>query len=427
MKSKAIMSNTLQRVTVALALSLAVVACEQAKSSNPLSPLIAGPIAGVEVTTPKLLEPPASKEIAVELQPVALVIENASTNGVRPVSYTFQVATDALFLNPVYSKSGVPSGEGGRTTHRLPDALGAEQTYYWRAKADDGANGSDYTSPASFRIFTPVVINEPTPKSPANGSTITTRKPTLVIQNASRTGPAGVIKYLFEAADSPTMAIRIASVEVSEGSGGETSYAVPTDLPYATPFFWRVRAFDPTHVGPWSPVFSFVTPAAPPPVPTPPPAPPPGGGGGGGSTGDELNLNDVTWVKGVPIANWAVTSTLTRVTSGSDFCTEHTMAGRWPILGFFDIPGVTVEGNQIMIANINGKWYGGGGEWLRPGQVCKFLGNDVGASVYYDSPPLQYWSPKTGEVVGVAVSTPSRAGQWGTAERSNVILIRWGQ
>jgi hypothetical protein len=138
-------------------------------------------------------------------------------------------------------------------------------------------------------------------------------------------------------------------------------------------------------------------------------------------------LKTVKWVKGEPILNWAVTSTLTRVTSGSTLCTEHTKAGQWPILPWFDVPGVTVEGNQIMIANIGGTWYGGAGEWLRPGQVCKDVSGNIGEGVYYDSPPLQFWTPRTGEVVGIAVSTPSRSGQWGTAERSNVILIRWGQ
>ena len=29
------------------------------------------------------------------------------------------------------------------------------------------------------------------------------------------------------------------------------------------------------------------------------------------------------------------------------------------------------------------------------------------------------------QVNGLAVSTPARAGQWGTAERSNIVHIRW--
>ena len=40
-------------------------------------------------------------------------------------------------------------------------------------------------------------------------------------------------------------------------------------------------------------------------------------------------------------------------------------------------------------------------------------------------PPLCYWIPQPGEYSGLGVSTPSRAGQWGSAERSNVILVQW--
>jgi hypothetical protein len=414
------------RHAVLFAMLVVAASCEQGKSANPLSPLIAGPIEGVSVSAPILLEPTTNQAIDVAQQPLTLMIENGSSNGVRPVLYLVDVSTDANFTTMVFQKSGIPAGPNGRTTVKLPDPLAPERTYYWRSKADDGANASAYTAAKSFSIFTPVVIGAPTLKAPTDGGKLTTRRPTLTINNAIRTGPAGAITYLFEAAESPTMAVRLAAVEIAEGSGGETSFAVTSDLPYATRYFWRVRAFDPKHEGPWSAVFSFVTPDAPPPPPvvTPPPSTP--GPTPGPAPGDELNLNDVTWAKGEHIKNWAVTSTITRAyRNGSDFCTEHTKSGQWPVLGFFDIPGVVVEGSQIMIANIGGKWYGGAGEWLRPGQVCKLIDGHVGQNVYYDSPPLQYWTPSPGELVGVAVSTPSRAGQWGTAERSNVVLIRW--
>ncbi|MDB5097394.1 MAG: hypothetical protein JWM80_1815 [Cyanobacteria bacterium RYN_339] len=51
--------------------------------------------------------------------------------------------------------------------------------------------------------------------------------------------------------------------------------------------------------------------------------------------------------------------------------------------------------------------------------------SDMGADTFYDTEPLKSWKPKSGELVGFAVSTPARAGQWGKAERSNVVLVRW--
>lgn len=398
-------------------------ACEREKSVSPLSPLIAGRLAGVSVSAPVPLEPQAQQAIPVGAQPLTLLIENSSTNGPRPVRYLFQIAGDAEFQAMVFEAGQVEPGAGGRTSLRLPDALAAERTYFWRVKADDGANPSGFSAPRSFSIFTPVVIEAPIPAAPANGSTITTRRPTLVVQNAPRSGPHGPISYLFEGGETPGFGIPGFTVVVPESPGGTTSFAVPDDLPYARTFFWRARAFDPGHTGPWSATSAFTTPAAP--VVPPPPGPGPGPGPGP-APGDELNLNDVVWVKGVHVGNWTVTSTITRVTTSNEtLCTEHTMSGRWPILDFFDIPGVYVEGNQIIIAKIGNTWYGGAGEWLRPGQVCKHTGPLVGPDIFYDSPPLQTWTPFEGEQVGIMVSTPSRSGQWGLAERSNVVLINW--
>src|SRR5207249_9653019 len=72
-------------------LVLALAACETSKSSNPLSATIAGPIPGVDISAPKLLEPNGER-IAVDDQPVTLLIENASTNGPRLLTYAMEVA-----------------------------------------------------------------------------------------------------------------------------------------------------------------------------------------------------------------------------------------------------------------------------------------------------------------------------------------------
>ncbi|MEO7192770.1 MAG: hypothetical protein ABI051_17110 [Vicinamibacterales bacterium] len=161
------------------------------------------------------------------------------------------------------------------------------------------------------------------------------------------------------------------------------------------------------------------------PAPPPPPPPPPSQGGGGGQTGDQLDLHSVSIVLGADLTNWAVTSTMINAyRSGSDLCTDHTKAGQWPRLSWFGDPNVPVEGNQWMFALINGRWYGGAGEWMRPGQVCKNIDGHVGAGAYGGT-IMEHWTPSPGELIGLAVSTPARAGQWGTAERSNVVLMRW--
>src|SRR6185503_17799182 len=88
-------------VAVASALS----GCEAKKSSTPLSPSVAGPIAGVSITAPKLVEPVQGFKYKESQQPIKLIVENATTTGVRPISYIFEVATDSGFTSKVYARS----------------------------------------------------------------------------------------------------------------------------------------------------------------------------------------------------------------------------------------------------------------------------------------------------------------------------------
>jgi hypothetical protein len=112
-------------------------------------------------------------------------------------------------------------------------------------------------------------------------------------------------------------------------------------------------------------------------------------------------------------------------------CIWHTKLGVWPSGIFFGDPNTLVEGNQWVLANINGRWYGGAAEWYRPGQACKDVTADNIArdAFYYDEQePLRSWVPAVGEVFGLMSTTPARA--WPHMrtldERTNVVLVRWG-
>src|SRR3954452_19424283 len=113
----------------ALAAAMALTACESSKSSNPLSPTVAGPIPGIEISAPKMLEPAPGTKISIERQPVTLLVENAGSNGPRPLSYAFDIATDTGFANKVFSREVVTQGDGGRTSLRMTDALPTGRTY----------------------------------------------------------------------------------------------------------------------------------------------------------------------------------------------------------------------------------------------------------------------------------------------------------
>jgi hypothetical protein len=253
-------------------------ACEQTKSENPLSPLIAGPMANVDITTPILLEPEMGRKYKPEQQPLTLLLENPSSNSPRPFTFLIEVASDSTFTSMVFAKNGVtPGTTNGRTTYRLPEALAPGRTYYWRAKAMDGANASAFSTPRPFEILEPVVIGPPNPVSPAGGIRTTTRRPALLASNAPTSRPHGQLIYIFEVSLDSAFSSRVV-LEQAEAGSSQTALAIPHDLAVNTLHFWRARVTNGEVTGSWSKTESFLTPLA-------VVAPPPGGGGGGGGTG----------------------------------------------------------------------------------------------------------------------------------------------
>jgi hypothetical protein len=269
--------NTTRFLAGALAL-LAISACETAKSSNPLSPSVAGPIPGVEIGAPKLLEPGAGWTVEAEKQPITLLIENTFTTGQRPLNYLVEVALDSGFGNKVFSREGIAPGEGGRTSVRLPESLASDRTYYWRARAQDGANTGPFSGVADFQVYTPIVLGEPGLVAPGANARISGRTPNFAIRNISRSGPIAGISYTLQVSLDEAFSRVVAQLEVGEQTP-ETRVTYPGDLDYDTYYFWRVRAYETSKMilGPWSGPSAFMTGRAPVVTPDPiPPGPPTG-------------------------------------------------------------------------------------------------------------------------------------------------------
>ena len=104
---KSVISIT--KFAAAVAAAVAVSACEAEKSRNPLSPNVAGPIAGVSISPPTPVNPINGAEV-LNTAPVRLVFNNGSTNGVRPLFYVVELASDAAFTNKVFAQSKVTPG-----------------------------------------------------------------------------------------------------------------------------------------------------------------------------------------------------------------------------------------------------------------------------------------------------------------------------
>ncbi len=261
-------------------------ACQIQKSENPLSPSVAGPIPGVEISAPRPLEPTSGAQIPGDRQPVTLLIENAGSNGVRPLKYLFEVATDATFTNKVFTRDSVEPGTGGRTSFRLPDALTPGRSYYWRTKAQDGANTGPYSGAANFNLFVPVGFDRPNLIAPANNDRIADTAPEFRLGNAPRVGDPVSVTYTIELATSDTFASPFAAWQFSE-QPGETRFRAPSGLPPGQQLFWRARASEGGTVGPWANAAVFRTPA---PVVVPPPTSPPPGGGSCSSASSHLGV-----------------------------------------------------------------------------------------------------------------------------------------
>ena len=252
-------------------------ACDSERSSNPLSPQIAGPLAGVTITSPASTQPTDGQLISVTSQPVSLVFTNATSNSVRPFLYEIQIATDGAFTQIRLEQHDIPPTEDGQVTYEVPLTLSPEQIYYWRVRALDGANTGPYTPTATFEIYTPVVIEAPTVVGPTGGQLTPDNAPTLVVQNAVITGPAETIRYRFELSTQLGFATLTAALTVTQSTGTSTAVG-PGALPFDQLFYWRARVSAQSRIGevlgPWSPTASFRTPVPPVVIAVPTPSSP---------------------------------------------------------------------------------------------------------------------------------------------------------
>jgi hypothetical protein len=262
---------------VAAGLLFTLVGCEAKKSETPLSPSVAGPIPGVEISTPRLIEPSMGAKLKDAQQPIRLMIENSNTSGVRPLAYTFEVASDTSFSSKVFGRGSVPPGGDGKTSVQI-DRLEIGRTYFWRVRAEDGANSGPFLT-AQFEVLPKAFISAPTPTSPVNNEVVASRQPTLHVRNVDKNSAVGGLVYEFQVSSNQAFTSLTGNGASYEGAG-ETTVKVGADLPNNATQYWRARAMDAETLGDWSVVQVFRTPnVAPAPAPTPTPTPSPGGGG----------------------------------------------------------------------------------------------------------------------------------------------------
>jgi hypothetical protein len=281
------------RLRTTLAVGVAAIflsACQVQKSANPLSPQVAGPIAGVVISSPALLEPGQDWEMRTRDQPIKLLFQNANSNGERPLTYSFDLASDADFKNIVFARTGVKPDQGPETRFQLPDRLAAG-TYWWRTRAEDGANASPYSAVKSFNVLAEVVLSAPIPSSPIGGTVVSDLTPDFRIKAGARSGVTAHLEYIIQVSNNSSFTSIAATFHTTE-TGAETRLAPNYSFLHDRTYYWRVRAWhtaDGSENSNWSATQTFRTPK--PPVELPPPPPPPGGVGGGPGGGDLSKCN----------------------------------------------------------------------------------------------------------------------------------------
>ena len=249
------------RSVLVLALAAGLSGCETERSLNPLSPSIAGPIAGVTISSPTAVAPRGGLLIKVGDQPIQLSFSRAISNSERPFWYEVQVSRDTAFADVAHRADEVASSGASADAYELTAMLDPEQMYYWRVRALDGANTGPYSATAVFQVFTPLVVGQPMPMAPVGGAMTATRRATLVLDNASIAGPTTSVVYRFEVSTDPGFGGVVASLTVP--AGGATTTATTGDLAWETPHYWRSRAIaqgtEGEARGPWSDTATFRT------------------------------------------------------------------------------------------------------------------------------------------------------------------------
>ena len=144
-----------------------------------------------------------------------------------------------------------------------------------------------------------------------------------------------------------------------------------------------------------------------------------------------FDLAQVEIVGSPDVRGWPVTSQITSLAfRPGTFHIDHSLRGQWPPVVINPDDGTEQEATVWVFFFIGDRWYGTGGERLRPNQFEKELGHasDIGPGWLYDANrwgPMTNYIPQPGELVGFMVAAGSTRSDDHVAvqERTAVVLI----
>jgi hypothetical protein len=396
----------------ALALFAFTTACTKASPTRPSDGNASGQTAavtdavtGVTLTAPTLVSPSANQQFKFAEQPITLTVANAVSTGTTPLTYSFEVASDAAFASKVYSKDGVSAGSA-QTSLKIDTLPGpAAKSYFWRARVSSGSLAGPYSAVRGFGIGAAVTLTTPVQASPGAGATVG-GEPTQTVEHLQRTGAAGQIVYRFEVSNSSTFGSTLAVATVTEQGGGTTSTTINASLANGN-YFWRVQASDPSNA--ITTAFSGASPF----------------------TVQLFDLQKANiWDNPPDFKSWAETSRVTSVVFTDDAILvdfdKRDGPDRWPDVGF---GGGALEYTLGMCVNIQGTWNCSATIqfWYGRDLEASGLPSYIAANWWYDARwgALQGYQPACGETVGIyaAAGNLRDSGNVIAKERTNIVLM----
>lgn len=206
-------------------------------------------------TTPGISFPADGTEVDTRT-PVLEITGSTDVDINDKLTYEFEVAIESGFRAPVAAVSGVAGAEDGAVSWSVGMELHDNLTYYWRARAFDGADYSGWATAWFFVNTENDSPTAPTADSPSSGQEVGGAAQTLVVNNSTDVD-GDTLGYIFEIDTVNTFDSRDKKTSslIAEGYG-TTSWTVE-GLSDNTMYYWRAKANDGAADSPWMAAASF--------------------------------------------------------------------------------------------------------------------------------------------------------------------------